>query len=459
MKKNFQNIILSLFLLFSAGPLFAQDGLVTRILFIVDASQSMKTNWGNTSRMEGAKKILAEMVDSLGKVEHLEMALRVYGHQHLHSLNNCKDTRLLVGFSNRRSNPILIKSRLREIEPKGITPIAYSLEQSERDFPKGPNTRNIIILITDGEESCKGDPCAVSRELQKKQIVLKPFIIGLGDMSTIRDNLSCVGSFYEAARPEEFQAILKDIIKQVLDKTSVQVNLLDESGKPTETNVNMTFFNASSGAAQYNYYHTMNVRGHPDTLEVDPINNYDLTIHTLPPVVARQVGIESNKHNTIEVGAPQGDLKLKMSGSSGKHSMDFSAIVREAGTYNTVNVQGFNQTERYLTGEYDLEILTLPRIYMENVPVDQSQATTLEIPEPGLVTIHSNVELYGGIFIREGDELKKIYQLNDRILKETIALQPGNYTIIYRNKMNHSTEKTSTKTFRINSGGSIKLKL
>ena len=44
------------------------------------------------------------------------------------------------------------------IRAKGTTPIAKSLEEAAADFPID-NSRNIVILITDGKEECGMDPC------------------------------------------------------------------------------------------------------------------------------------------------------------------------------------------------------------------------------------------------------------------------------------------------------------
>ena len=44
---------------------------------------------------------------------------------------------------------------------KGETPIAYSLEKSVDDL--GPSGKRVLILISDGEETCAGDPCPTAR--------------------------------------------------------------------------------------------------------------------------------------------------------------------------------------------------------------------------------------------------------------------------------------------------------
>ena len=82
-----------------------------------------------------------------------------------------------------------------QIKPQGNTPIAYSLSESADDFPGVSNYRNIIIIITDGLESCNGDPCQVSRDLQKKGIFLKPFVIGIGMSENYERQFGCLGEF------------------------------------------------------------------------------------------------------------------------------------------------------------------------------------------------------------------------------------------------------------------------
>ena len=138
---------------------------VTRILFIFDASQSMLGRWQSDTKFNIAKRIISEMLDSVANLKNTEFALRVYGHQHQFPPQVCTDTRLEVPFAP--GNTVKIKSRLRTINARGTTPIAYSLEQSAKDFPPCANCRNIVVLITDGMEECSGDPCAVSKCCRK----------------------------------------------------------------------------------------------------------------------------------------------------------------------------------------------------------------------------------------------------------------------------------------------------
>ncbi len=53
----------------------------SRILFIFDASNSMSGQWDGARKIDMAREVLFEMLDSLEQLAHVEMALRVYGHQ------------------------------------------------------------------------------------------------------------------------------------------------------------------------------------------------------------------------------------------------------------------------------------------------------------------------------------------------------------------------------------------
>ncbi len=428
---------------------------LTRILFIYDASNSMNAQWQSGNRHEIAKKLFTDALDSLKNAENLELALRVYGHQKYYKQGqDCDDTKLEVPFG--KKNVPQLKSKLKEISPKGTTPIAQTLEKAGNDFPSCSDCRNIIILITDGIEECNGDPCAVSMALQKKGIVLKPFVIGIGLDMEFKKTFECVGNYFDAAKEETFKTVLNIVISQALNTTTAQVNLLDVNSKPTETDVNMTFYDQFSGRIMYNYIHTINHRGNPDTVNIDPISTYKLVVHTIPQVSKDSIKLNAGKHNIIALDAPQGNLYLKVGGADYK---TLKAIIRKSGEMQTLNVQDFETTVKYIVGNYDLEILSLPRVTIKNINIRQSHTTTIEIPQPGIASIMMNSAGFCSLFVEENNELKWIYNLNENSTKETITLQPGNYRVEYRSKTAKLSAFTIEKIFTITSGGSVAVKL
>jgi Ca-activated chloride channel family protein len=427
---------------------------LSRILFVFDASQSMYARWQSDMRITIAKKLMVNLLDSLSGYKNLEIALRVYGHQKNYPPPDCYDTRLEVPFAP--GNIPLIKNKILDLTPKGTTPIAYSLQQVVHDFPPCENCRNIIILITDGIEECGGDPCAASIELQKHGIAMKPFIIGIG--RDFKDAFNCVGTFFDASSELAFQKALNTVILQALNSTTMQINLLDINNKPTETNVNMTLYDHASGKIKYNFIHTMNNRGVPDTLVIDPMITYDLVVHTLPPVYLDSITLIPGSHMTATLSTPQGYLDLRV-GSNDRIVKNLFAVVRRHGNDKTLNVQNFGDNKKYLCGSYDLEILTLPRIYMSDVKISQGKTTTIDIPLPGIVVIRKSVNGFGSLYVERGNTLEWIYDLRENILQETLVLQPGNYRVIYRSKNAERAMYTIENTFTVLPGGTSNVNL
>ncbi len=430
---------------------------LTRIEFVFDASFSMFGKWQSGMKMDIAQKMLSEFLDSIKDVENIEIALRCYGHQHsLRPERDCKDTKLEVPFASNSINVPAIKNRLKTIYPKGTTPIAYSLEQCGGDFPttSSPTVRNIIILITDGIEECDGDPCAVSLALQKKGIILKPFIIGIGLDQSYINSFGCVGKFYDASSETTFKNILNIVISQALNNTTVQVNLNDQAGRPTETDVDMTFYDEQTGIIRYNYMHTISNKGVPDTIVIDPIGTYKMVVHTIPEVEKTGIALVPGKHNIIAVDAPQGYITIKVTGTQNP-----PCIVRKKGEMQTLHIQQLNTTEKYIVGKYDLEILTLPRTYIPKVDVAQSKTTTIEIPQPGNVTIARPSEGPGSIYLEDNNKMTFVCNLNPFATSETITLQPGKYRAEYRPRNARESIYTIEKNFKIESGNTTQVKM
>jgi len=429
----------------------------TRILFIFDASQSMAGKWEKETKIAIAQRVLIHIIDSLESLDNVQMALRLYGHQSPVPPQDCNDTRLEVPFA--KGNAPKIRQELRYITPRGTTPIAYSLEKGGGDFPEDcDNCRNIIILITDGIEACDGDACAVSYALQERGIVLKPFIIGIGIDEGFRQTFDCIGHFYNATHEDKFAEIMEVVISQALNATTAQVNLLDIHGNPTETNVNMTFYDQFSGKVIYNYIHTMNHRGLPDTLILDHLMTYRLRVNTLPPVIVENVKLTPGKHTVIAADAPQGILVVKVADQIQYKGLEY--IVRKADDMKTLNMQKMYEEEKYLVGKYDIEIPVLPRIYLTNVDIRQSHTTTLEIPRPGLVTFLKSSTGFGSIYLRKSatDE-EWVYNLDNRMKNETILVQPGTYRVVFRAQNAKQTLYTVNKTFDVKEGASVPIQL
>lgn len=453
-------MIKKLFILFFLGlGIFNSNAQeLTRILFIFDASNSMNGKWEGATKIIRAREILKESINDLQGIPNLEIALRVYGHQSAitPTFQDCNDTKLEVPFGP--SNFKEVTYFIDHVEPKGTTPIARSLEAAAEDFPNR-NARNIIILITDGQEACDQFPCEVARKLKDKGISVTPFVVGLGiDLKYLKD-FDCIGRFYEASTYESFRNVMKSVISDALLNTTVQINLNDTYKKPSETDVSIFLYEAGTKNLKYTFTHTLNFKGNPDTISIiDPELKYDMIVNTVPQVETKNISILKNQHNIIPAYCPQGVLVTRIKGPTKKS--DVNIRVSQQGKSITLNVQNIDQIQQYIVGDYDLEILTLPRIYKTSVSINQSANTYIDIPGSGQLKYKAYNQIVGQVFIDDGARKDEwVCDIDSEKLSDIFYLQPGRYKVVYRLKSAVSTDYTTVKSFMIQAGENTSINL
>lgn len=444
-----------LFLSF-VGLIKAQDDQLTRILFILDASNSMNAKWGEQTRIDAAKELLAKTVEELDGVPNLELGLRVYGHQSpiTATFQDCNDTKLEVPFGT--NNFSAIKHKISTIHAKGTTPIARSLEAAADDFPDN-KSRNVIILITDGLEACDNDPCVVAKKLKDKGVNVTPFVIGLGMDLSYLEKFNCIGTYMDAETKESFTKVLETVVQKALVNTTVQINLNDIHSKPTETDVTMFLYKAGTTELKYTFTHTLNRYGNPDTLILDPSIRYDLVVNTTPRVEKKDIEIKRNIHNILEVDCPQGYIQFRFKNANRPYQIESRVMLKGDG--NTLNTQKIGTTDKYLVGDYDVEILTLPRIKYTTF-VEQNGITFIDIDAPGFVKYTAGNPIVGQIFIQAKDgSWDWVCNLTEGYKSGDFQLQPGSYRVVYRPTKLKSSTYTIQKDFRISSNKTTTLQL
>ena len=180
-------------------PAFSISDRVVELVF--DASNSMWAQIDGRAKMAIGKEILTDALDWLPG--DLSLALRVYGHQHPREQRNCRDSELMVpaGTGNRDR----IRQAIDGFRPRGQTPLGYSLEQIQADL-SGFSGERAVVLVTDGIESCGGDPVAAARSLRETSDT-PVHVIGFGlgsadesDLAGLRDIADASGGRFLTAR-------------------------------------------------------------------------------------------------------------------------------------------------------------------------------------------------------------------------------------------------------------------
>jgi Ca-activated chloride channel family protein len=177
------------------------------VLLILDASYSMLNRVaGGLTRFGVARNAVSVVADLFPDDGFL--ALRFYGSQTPVSRMDCTDTVLAVPFAPAAQNRPAIKAALAASHARGLTPIAYSLSQAIGDFPSSSLERT-VVLISDGGESCNGDPCTEAAFLHTTQgFVINT--VGFMTNGLPRAQLRCIaaasgGEYFDVSTAVTFQ--------------------------------------------------------------------------------------------------------------------------------------------------------------------------------------------------------------------------------------------------------------
>ena len=181
----------------------------TNILFIVDGSNSMWGQIDSTAKVETARKTLSKLVSDLPA--DADLALMAYGHTRE---GDCNDVELLTDLG--KDTPEMITTLIHTIQPTGKTPIANALKKAKGVFEGHESDNNHILLVSDGIESCKGDPCAVAKELQDAGLEVKAHVVGFGVSKEEGQQLTCIadntgGKYFDAANAQAFNEAIEEV--------------------------------------------------------------------------------------------------------------------------------------------------------------------------------------------------------------------------------------------------------
>ncbi len=196
------------FLAFSfaaASTAVAQSGRSAELILDMSSSMLKDLPFG-TSKAEAAKSAVRSF---LGDVDRdTRLGLRVYGHQSWEANKNCRDTEQVIELGPSVVTAPQIRSALRQVEPRGYSPISLALDRAAKEISLDDTSRKMLILVSDGKETCSGDPCATARTLSRRYPDLVIHTIGFSVGSTARQQLQCVaraanGRYYDAVDADE----------------------------------------------------------------------------------------------------------------------------------------------------------------------------------------------------------------------------------------------------------------
>ncbi len=433
----------------------AQQPEKTRVLIILDCSHSMWDRWQSDAKIKVTQQVLLKFLDSVANQNNIDVALRVFGHLN----KNSYGTRLEVPFEE--GNNYKIQSKVKTLVPNGACTAATALSSSLNDFPASGASRNIILIITDGMDDCDGNICDVARQVQMSGVIVQTFILGIGNKQDFQHSLDCAGKFTYVPNEEQYTETLYNIFHISEEEARVVISLTDETNHLLESEIPIAFYDSQTGVVKYTTLYSIDGRYTPDTLIIDPLVAYDITVFTKPEIKLSKQQFLPGRVNRLNIPVAQGALQLRSDGKRTSYQVpQYPVLVYRRGDNTLVGTQLLGEQQNYLAGNYDIEVLTTPPLRLEHVTVAGSSATELNIPSPGLANITKPKTISNGaIFAFNEGVLTFVCDLNPNKATERLLLMPGQYQLVLKPQNSIEYKTVQTKRFQIESGQTTNVNL
>ena len=191
-----------------------KDNLNVEIM--LDASGSMGAYIGEKTMMQIAKESIHDFMKQMPK--DANVSFRVYGHKGTGDKKDkeksCAAIEQVYGYAPYDEKKF--QKELDQIEPAGWTPLADVLEQAKDSLQEidDGNSTNIVYVVSDGVETCDGDPVKVAKSFSESNITPIVNIIGFDvdkeGEKQLKDVADAVDGTYTLAKSEsELQGELK----------------------------------------------------------------------------------------------------------------------------------------------------------------------------------------------------------------------------------------------------------
>lgn len=199
----------------------------TGLEVVFDASGSMAGQVDGRAKIDIAREALATALQELDP--NVAVAFRAYGHRVPQSdqANSCQDTELILPFSEETADDdsaTAVQQAASGLTATGWTPIDLSLRQAAADLKEFD--RKVVLLLSDGEETCNGDPVAALQELATQDVVVTVHTVGFDVDAATAEQLrriseSTGGSYVDAQNEEQLQQGLTYVVAET-EKTENQ---------------------------------------------------------------------------------------------------------------------------------------------------------------------------------------------------------------------------------------------
>jgi Mg-chelatase subunit ChlD len=372
---------------------------ISDLALVLDVSASMKEATADgRAKIDVAREVVGELVRKIPA--GLNVSVVIYGHAP--GCSAVKVLRPLAELKEADREPLV--SLLQSLEPVGNTPIALALRHAGEQFG-GRKTYCGLVLITDGMESCNGNPSAEAAKLAENPMLrFGVNVVGFGlkpaeSAATSQIAKSGKGKYYDAQDGAQLLSAINEVTKK-LEKSAEPAPFNPEAPKgrravivmqpkvkmpPMKEIVTAKAGDASAGTL---YAYKINGANQYDAAlrqaNPEPVDIWWVPETGLPVVMVAQ--FENTERETKQLRPEDylGMVRVVAEDTGSKVRLVATTADSSAGTigaYQVQEVAGFNQDMVLPVGTYKLwavEENQPPTLLEEQVQVAGGQITAIE---------------------------------------------------------------------------------
>jgi Mg-chelatase subunit ChlD len=199
----------------AAAGAAAAGAEVTDFVILLDCSGSMSEPTPDKQpKMDVAKKSVTDLVQRMPA--GTKVMFVIYGHDKALECQAVKVVRPLSPLDDAGKSELT--KTIAELKPVGGTPIALAIKTAGEELKKASNVGTAgLVLISDGKESCKGDPAAEAKALvEDPKLKGGVTVIGFGVAGDERASLEAIasagkGKYYDAKDAASLEVAVKKV--------------------------------------------------------------------------------------------------------------------------------------------------------------------------------------------------------------------------------------------------------
>ncbi|RVA50050.1 VWA domain-containing protein [Mesorhizobium sp. M7A.F.Ca.US.001.01.1.1] len=180
-----------------------------KVIIILDASGSMWAQIDGKPKLEIARESLRTVLQSVPTDD--EIGFMAYGHR---EKGSCDDIQLIV--PPQAGSGSAISAAADSLKFLGKTPLTAAVKQAAEAL-RYTEDKATVVLITDGLETCGGDPCALGKELEASGVDFTADVVGFGLTADEGKQIACLadntgGKYIQASDEKALQEALAETV-------------------------------------------------------------------------------------------------------------------------------------------------------------------------------------------------------------------------------------------------------